>query len=98
VTPGVPDIFCAEPRGGYHGLFIEMKRRRGAGSKVSEDQREWHFALNRNGYFAGVCYGFPEALSLLAAYLGLNEDDPLARRMTPEHHTLLGKFLLKEAA
>src|SRR5690349_18767754 len=26
VTPGIPDVFCALPRQGFHGFFIEFKR------------------------------------------------------------------------
>lgn len=33
---GVPDIFLPAPRGGYAGLFIEMKRRKNG--RVSIDQ------------------------------------------------------------
>ena len=29
VVAGVPDVFLASPRQGFHGLYIEMKRQRG---------------------------------------------------------------------
>lgn len=36
VRAGVPDIFLPVARGGYHGLWIELKRRRGG--RVSGEQ------------------------------------------------------------
>lgn len=63
---GVPDLFLPAARGGWHGLFIEMKR---PGNKPSENQTEWMGALTENGYLCVVCYSDDEALDTLLAYL-----------------------------
>jgi hypothetical protein len=48
---GVPDIMIFEPRGNYHGLFIELK----AGKNTASDlQKEWRDALNKRGYCAVI--------------------------------------------
>lgn len=67
VKAGVPDLFFPVPRGGFHGLFIEMKR--ADGGRVSEDQRGWLEALRRQGYMAVVCKGFDAAKNVLIDYL-----------------------------
>lgn len=67
VTPGVPDIFLAVPRGGYHGLFIELKRVKGG--RVSDEQRGMLDALNRQGYLAVVCKGWEAARGVIMNYL-----------------------------
>ena len=67
VRAGVPDICLPVPRGKYHGLFIELKRKRGG--RVSEEQQGWIAALNRVGYLAVVCYGFDDAVRTIKGYL-----------------------------
>ena len=67
VKSGVPDIFLAVPRGGYHGLFIEMKRR--DGGRLSVAQREWIDALREIDYRVEVCKGFGPAAKVLLEYL-----------------------------
>lgn len=47
VKPGVPDLFLPVARGGYHGLFIEMKRREGW--RISKEQETWIAALKEQG-------------------------------------------------
>lgn len=69
VRAGVPDIVLAAPSGQYHGLFIELKRRKGG--KVSPAQMAWIDALNRRGYAAVVCHGFDEAIDTIKKYLDL---------------------------
>jgi hypothetical protein len=63
---GFPDLFVCEPRGKYHGLFIELKR---PGGKVSPEQIDWIKDLNRRGYYAIVCKGFDSARNTLDLYL-----------------------------
>ncbi|QNU68698.1 VRR-NUC domain-containing protein [Ruminiclostridium herbifermentans] len=66
VKAGVPDICLPVPRGVYHGLYIELK----AGeNKTTRKQNEWLEALDNNGYFTAVCYGWEEASKVITNYL-----------------------------
>ena len=64
---GVPDICLPVPRGGYHGLYIELKRVKN--SRVTQDQLDWIEALIEQGYVAAVCRGCDEAIELITRYL-----------------------------
>lgn len=64
---GVPDLFLPVPTGGCHGLFIEMKRRKGG--TVSSKQAEWCEYLNGAGYRAVICKGADEAKEVIKCYL-----------------------------
>jgi hypothetical protein len=67
VKPGVPDVCLPVPRGDKHGLYIEMKRRKGG--TVSADQLKWIENLMRQGYECHVCRGCEEARMTILAYL-----------------------------
>lgn len=67
VKPGVPDLFLPVARGGYHGLFIEMKRQKGG--RVSDYQRKWMEQLERQEYKVELCCGMQEAKEVLEEYL-----------------------------
>lgn len=67
VKAGVPDIFLPCAQGGYHGLYIELKRTKGG--KLSAAQKEWIDALRGQGYKVIVCYGFDEAREVIISYL-----------------------------
>jgi hypothetical protein len=66
---GFPDNFIAEPRGKWHGLFIELKRAKKSLSQKSPEQREWIRKLNAKGYKAAFCYGAEAAKRLVLEYL-----------------------------
>lgn len=66
VKAGVPDLVIPVARGGYHGLFIEMKVKP---NKPTENQKQWIELLNNNGYLAVVCYGFEEAKKVIDEYM-----------------------------
>lgn len=66
VKAGVPDICLPVARGGYHGLYIELKAGR---NKTTEKQQEWLTALEREGYQAIVCCGWEEAKRAIEMYL-----------------------------
>lgn len=67
VKRGVPDMCLPVARGGYHGLYIELKRQKGG--VVSDEQREWIAALNTQGYKAIICHGAEEAIEQIRGYL-----------------------------
>lgn len=67
VKAGVPDLFLPVARGGWHGLFIEMKRQKGG--RVSDAQRKWLTDLEREGYRTVVACGWKEAAEIIREYL-----------------------------
>ena len=67
VKPGVPDICLPVPRGGYHGMYIELKRR--DGGRVSKNQKEWLTGLAGMGYKCMVCLGWEDARDEIVKYL-----------------------------
>lgn len=66
VKSGVPDIHLPAPSSGYHGLYIELKA---GGNTTTENQDDWLYKLNRQGYLAVVCYGWQRASEVIMAYL-----------------------------
>ncbi len=75
VKPGVPDICLPVPRGAYHALYIELKRRaiKGAQSagRPTDAQKTWLDGLSKHGYMACVCYGAEEAIRIIKRYVSL---------------------------
>lgn len=78
---GFPDLFLFIPHGGYHGLFIELKRPKGRtkdgktrqAGKVSEHQQTMIDRINAQGYKAVVAYGANEAIDEIRSYLGIGK-------------------------
>lgn len=66
VKPGVPDLFLPVAKGGFNGLFIELKAK---GGRLTDYQKKWLDELNKQGYAACVCFGFEEAQKGLIEYL-----------------------------
>ena len=65
---GMPDLCLPVAKKGYHGLYIELKKK---GGRVSPEQREVIARLNANGYLAEVCFGAEAAIELLKDYAGI---------------------------
>ena len=74
VKAGVPDLFLPVPVGRYHGLFLEMKAKKGRPSLV---QKEWMEYLDRAGYKTEFGYGFADAAQKILDYLGVKENGAL---------------------
>lgn len=55
VKAGVPDLHLPVARGGYNGLYIELKV---GSNKPTQLQKKWLSSLNKQGYLAVVCYGW----------------------------------------
>ena len=66
LMPGVPDICLAVARGGYHGLYIELKVGR---NKPTEAQRDWLAKLEAHGYKTAVCRDLESVQELIAGYV-----------------------------
>lgn len=67
VKAGCPDLCIPEPRGPYHGLYIELKRK--SGGIISDTQKYWIAELRKRGYRAEVCKGSIAAIQLIEEYL-----------------------------
>ena len=73
-----PDIMVFEPRNGYHGLFIEVKRddsifysgtRAIKSNQHVKDQQDCIFNLLAKGYMADFGCGFDECKKIIDNYL-----------------------------
>lgn len=73
-----PDLMILEPRNGYHGLLIELKRDRDSlynknglikSSQHLDSQAECILLLNKNGYYSRFACGFDEAKQIIDWYL-----------------------------
>lgn len=69
VKSGVSDLCLPVARGGFFGLFIEMKRF--DGGTVSENQTQFLEFVGRHGYANAICYGMEQAVHTLKRYLDL---------------------------
>ena len=67
VKSGVPDLFLPVARGVWYGLFVELKRQKGG--RVSDQQRRWIEALERQGYRAEIACGWKDAAQIITEYL-----------------------------
>jgi hypothetical protein len=66
---GVPDICLPVARGGYHALYIEMKRTK---RSATSEQQKWTIAkLNAVGNIAIICKGAEQAIENIKEYLRL---------------------------
>ncbi len=63
---GVPDLMFPVARDRFHGLFIEMKFGK---NKLTENQDKWMTALQAQGYYCMVCYGWDAAKTTIEDYL-----------------------------
>ena len=67
VTAGVPDLFVAEPKGIWHGLYVEMKN--GKKGVISENQKKIMRALSIKGYKCIVCRSFDDFMKFVDEYM-----------------------------
>jgi len=72
VKSGIPDIFLAVPREGKHGLFIELKKKKGG--KVSENQKICISLFSALEYKAIVCNGWLDAKEEIEEYLRSDDE------------------------
>lgn len=66
VRAGVPDLFLPVPRGGWHGLWIELKSPTGT---LRPSQRDMGEKLLAEGYAVRVCRDASTAIETLTGYV-----------------------------
>lgn len=69
---GTPDICIPDPRGKYHGMFLEVKTEKGTASK---DQKAKAELYRRRGYYVAIGKGFAQCHDEIAKYYNLPEFD-----------------------
>lgn len=68
LTPGVLDVFLPKARGGFHGLYIELKIKP---NKPTEKQKEFIQQADKDGYLTAVCYDWLDAKQVISDYMGI---------------------------
>lgn len=72
VRAGVADLLLPVASNGYHGFFVEMKRR--DGGTQSDKQLEFERFVVAEGYLYAVFHNWIEALKALLWYLNMSID------------------------
>lgn len=72
VKAGVPDICLPVPRGGHHGLYLELKYGK---NKPTAAQTIWLRNLEKHGYAVAICWGWEKAKDVIIAYLNCNDTE-----------------------
>lgn len=67
LTKGVPDLFLAVPKGGFSGLYLELKIGK---EKPKKYQEEVSFKLIEVGYSSNWTNNFEDAKKIIQNYLG----------------------------
>lgn len=66
VLPGVPDLHIPVAKGGFHGLYVEMKAGK---NKPTDTQRSVMRKLRDEGYRCEVCYSFDDFVKTIDDYI-----------------------------
>lgn len=69
---GVSDLMVMVPKGGYHGLWIEMKDIGKTEKDVTTEQKEFIEYASFMGYKALWCIGADQADKAIDEYMGLS--------------------------
>lgn len=76
---GLPDLFISESRGGFHGLYIELKKEGavifnksgGPYDKHIKEQQDVLRRLRDKGYRAEFGIGYDQCVSIIDTYLSM---------------------------
>lgn len=82
VRAGVPDLHLPIARGGYIGLWIEMKTSTG---RLSEAQRKIIAMLRDEGHRVEVCRSAADAVEVLEDYMRVPAPHPSEPQTQPVH-------------
>ena len=68
IKSGVPDMCLPVARGGYHGLYIELKVGK---NKMDTKQKRWISDLEKQGYKAVCLHGSSAVIECIKEYLNM---------------------------
>lgn len=75
VKPGVADVFLPVARGGYTGLYIELKKpsvkpkRPTSRGGLSDEQLDFGCFVTNQGFLWCACYGWQDAVTAIENYI-----------------------------
>lgn len=74
LRPGVSDLFIYYPIGGYHGLWLEVKRAMKYPPSARKTptwiaQELFHEQVKSVGYEAKICYGWEDGKDIIERYI-----------------------------
>ncbi|MCK2042546.1 VRR-NUC domain-containing protein [Chromohalobacter sp. TMW 2.2308] len=81
VRSGVSDLVIAVPRGGYHGLYLELKATPPRDAELAESQREWLAKMEEAGYCAKLARGIEEAKAVIREYMVMSPTEVAGGRL-----------------
>jgi hypothetical protein len=73
---GMPDIYFLIARGGYNGMFIELKSQN-QNARLNKGQRMMHQLLRDVGYRVEVCRGYQSAIRAINEYAEFDDESVL---------------------
>ena len=71
LTKGVSDLFVAVPRGGFGGMYIEMKDKGKTEKSMTPEQKAFIHYAQWVGYKAVCCCGADQAINAIEDYINL---------------------------
>jgi len=77
VKAGIPDLCIPVAKQNFHGLYIELKRRKGG--KVSKSQHYWLQQLVYQGYDCFVAMGADDLIAYVKNYMGIQDEQNKAK-------------------
>ncbi len=72
VMKGVSDFFLPIPKGLYHGMWIELKRKKNG--RCTDEQKRWIEQMKLLGYAAYFCFGDDEAINTVKKYMEIKKN------------------------
>ena len=85
VRSGVSDLVIAVPRGGYHGLYLELKATPPHDAALAESQRDWLTKMEAQGYCAVLALGVDEARAAITEYMSKPATEIVGQRQGMKH-------------
>nr|WP_286009644.1 VRR-NUC domain-containing protein [Salinicola sp. S1-1-2] len=81
VRSGVSDLVIPIARGGYHGLYLELKATPPRDADLAESQRVWLARMEAAGYCAKLALGIEQAQAVIREYMAAPATETLGELM-----------------